>query len=118
VRPRLYDRWRQRALRRIYNDAGLRSDLAQEAGIIVAHNPSSDSFSIHLWAEGPSGRTKVPIDFDHANIGHSPAVRQALNRGDYRELMSTVDSANLQLMTGRENRNVIEELRKAAAAGF
>lgn len=36
-------------------------------------------------------------------------------RGDFHELMSTVDARYLQLMTGRENRNFIEVIRQASA---
>jgi Pre-toxin TG len=114
VRARLYDLWRKRAMNRIYRDAALRRELMDQAGIVVGRNPRTRSVSMHIRTRSASGgRTQTPIDFDHAGVGHSSAVSRALNADDYRQLLSTVDPGNLQLMTGRENRNFIEALREA-----
>jgi hypothetical protein len=117
VRQRLYSLWRNRAANRIYRDTALRQELREQAGIIVGRNAKTKSVSIHIRTKLPSGRsTQTPIDFDHSGIGHSDAVSRALREDDYRQLLSTVDPSNLQLMTGRENRNFIEALRQAERA--
>ena len=58
------------------------------------------------------GVAKVPIDFDHFRVGHAQAVERAWQSGDFRHLISTVSSDNLQLTTGPENRNFIETIRR------
>lgn len=110
VRGHLYDLWRKRALRRVHRDSMLRRELQERAGIIVGYNPKTDTYSLHIRTTAPRG---TPFDFDHAVIGHEEAVQRALATGDYRHLVSTVDSSNLQLLTARENRSFIEALRDA-----
>jgi hypothetical protein len=113
VRGRLYDRWRSRALGRIQRDASLVSDLREQAGIIIGRNQKTGTVSIHIRTKASGGgRTQTPLDFDHFHTGHAQAVTQALRDNDYRALFTTIDSANLQLITGRENRNFIEALRQ------
>jgi hypothetical protein len=114
VRERFYDLWRKRALRRIYKDEALRRALRDEAGVIVGHNPRTKNYTMHIRTRSAgASRVQTPIDFDHADIGHSEAVQRAISTGDYRFLISTVSSGNLQLLTARENRNFIEALRAA-----
>lgn len=117
VRERLYNLWRNRALRRIYRDAQLRAELREQAGIIVGRNPKTGTISLHIRTQGHGGRrVRTPIDFDHGQIRHADAVADAIRTGDFSHLVSTVASSNLQLMTGRENRNFIEALREALRA--
>jgi hypothetical protein len=114
VRDRLYALWRERAMGRIARDQALREDLGRLAGITVGQNPKTGTVSMHIRTKSTSGhRTQTPLDFDHDAMGHAQAVRQALRDDDFRLLISTVDSDNLQLLTGRENRNFIEALRTA-----
>lgn len=114
VRQRLYDAWRTRAMRRIYRDGALVRDLKEHAGIIVGRNPKTKTITIHVRTKSPTAkRVQTHLDFDHGATRHEDAVRAALRADDPRPLVSTVDSANLQLMTARENRNFIEALRKA-----
>jgi hypothetical protein len=113
---KLYKAWRKRAMRRIGKDAKLVEDLKKQAGIIVGKNRLSGNWSLHIRTKGPkAGRVQTHVDFDHATVGHSKAVEDAVRFKDARPLISTIDGANLQLMTARENRNFIEALRKAAA---
>jgi hypothetical protein len=115
VRANLFNLWRVRAMRRIYNDQKLVRDLKEKFGIIVGKNPSTNTISMHIRTKPltSGGRIQTPLDFDHATIGHTSAVAEALSTNDFRRLISTVDSSNLQLLTGRENRNFIEAIRKA-----
>jgi hypothetical protein len=115
VREKLFDAWRQRAMRRIYNDQALVRDLKEQFGIIIGKNPRTGTISMHIRTKSltSGGRVQTPLDFDHATIGHANAVAEALRTNDFRRLISTVDSSNLQLLTGRENRNFIEALREA-----
>jgi hypothetical protein len=115
VRERLYTLWRRRAMNRIYRDVALRRALREQAGIIVGRNPRTRTISFHVRTQSASrGRTQTAIDFDHAQIRHADAVSRALRTDDYRQLLSTVDPNNIQLMTARENRNFIEAIREAA----
>lgn len=117
VRSKLYSLWRQRALRRIYQDEKLRNELRDLAGVVVGYNKKTKNYTIHIRAKSTTGkRTQVPIDFDHDVIGHSEAVTKSIRTNDYKHLKSTVNSNNLQLLTGRENRNVVESLRAYARA--
>jgi hypothetical protein len=118
VRPRLFGLWRQRAMNRIYNDRALVRDLKERFGIIIGKNPKTRTITMHIRTKPltAGGRVQTPLDFDHAVRGHADAVAEALARNDFRPLISTVDSSNLQLMTGRENRNFIEAIRKAERA--
>lgn len=115
VREKLYDAWRERAMRRIYNDQALVRELKEKFGIIVGKNPKTGTISMHIRTKPltSGGRVQTPLDFDRATIGHANAVAEALATNDFRRLISTVDSSNLQLLTGRENRNFIEALRNA-----
>lgn len=116
VRDKLYDAWRKRVMRRIGNDAKLVEDLKEQAGIIVGKNRLTGSWSLHIRTKGPKAqRVQTHVDFDHATVGHRKAVEDAVRFKDARPLISTIDGANLQLMTARENRNFIEALREAAA---
>jgi hypothetical protein len=111
---RLYDPWRKRAMRRIYGDQALRRKLEEKAGIIIGRNEKTGTITMHVRTKSVTGqRVQTHIDFDHASIRHEDAVRQAIAANDFRQLTSTVNSNNLQLMTARENRNFIEAIRQA-----
>ena len=89
-------------------------ELKDEAGIIIGLNEKTGTITMHVRTKSPTAqRVQTHIDFDHANIRHADAVQSALATDDFRKLISTVSSDNLQLMTARENQEVIEEIRKA-----
>jgi Pre-toxin TG len=115
VRENLFKQWRQRAMRRIYNDRALVRDLMEKFGVVIGKNPKTGTISMHIRTKSATsgGRVQTPLDFDHATVGHANAVAEAMATNDFRRLISTVDSGNLQLLTGRENRNFIEAIRKA-----
>lgn len=114
VRNKLYEAWRKRAMRRINADTTLVRDLKEQGGIIVGRNPQTDTITMHIRTKGPNAqRLQTHVDFDHGIVRHEDAVSEALRLNDSRLLISTIDGANLQLMTARENRNFIEALRAA-----
>jgi len=85
-------------------------DLEVQAGVVFGSESGPSAFCVLVHDE--AGRFNfVSLDLDHAVIRHEDAVLRALRTNDATLLTSTVDSANLQLMTARENRFVIERLR-------
>ncbi len=116
VRTKFFDLWRRRAMRRVNNDAALRRDLQERAGIILGRPGSTNSMYLRTQVADGSTSSTV-LDIDHGVIKHEHAVAAALKPpGDYRQLISTVVTSNLQIVTARENRQVLEALRKALAA--
>lgn len=114
IREHLFDNWRDRAVRRIGGDPQLVRDLREHAGIIIARRPPSGRFSLRLRTRLPDGSmTHTWLNFDHARIGHSEAVIDAYELDDARNLLSTVSSDNLRLLTARENQVVIEAYRRS-----
>ena len=102
---------------RTFRDAALRRDFGEHAGIVIGRNAKTGTISMHIRTKSTSGqRVQTPVDFDHSRIGHVDAVARALREDDFRHLISTVDSDNLALSTGRQNRNFIEALRAAERA--
>lgn len=110
VRDRFFDLWRERFLKRVAKDPDLILDLEVQAGVVFARGTGANAFRVLVRDE--AGKLAfVGLDLDHAVIRHEDAVMRALRTNDASLLVSTVDSANLQLMTGRENQYVIEALR-------
>jgi len=112
IRKILFDPIRKAAVTRIKNDPELVRLLETEAGIFVG---AGGGPSLYLKALNQENRLiKIGLDFDHAETALANAVRAAVDTRDYRQLMSIIDPANLQLLTARETRNVIETLRRYA----
>ncbi|MBP7588525.1 MAG: hypothetical protein KBA72_11290 [Thermoanaerobaculia bacterium] len=115
IREAFFNLWRRRFVRRVAKDAGLIADLRAQTGIVFNAKPGQAGRSFSVPAIGHDGaRVFIGLDVDHAAIRHADAVDAALQARDPRLLASTVDTANLQLMTARENQQVIEVLRKDA----
>jgi len=111
LRDRFFNNWRKRFLKRVGRDEALLRDLEVHAGIVFGSEDAPSAFCVVV--RNDAGRTSlVGLDLDHAVIRHEDAVARAFQTGDASLLTSTVDSANLQLMTARENRYVIERLRE------
>lgn len=116
-RSALFGNWRQRAMRRIWNDTALRDQLREMGLTIYWRRGRSGRYvgSFRIRARRPDGaRVHIGLDVDHGVIGHSPAVREAIAHGAWQPLVTTVDSTNMQLITASENQQVIEELRRLA----
>jgi hypothetical protein len=113
MRKKLYNQWRKRFWKNVAKDPELLSKLESDVGIyyMPKHDPSfKRTFAIK--AKNPDGSTSwVGIDLDHS-VGHAQSVDAALASGNYKELVKTVESSNLQLTTPRENSVVLEGLRK------
>jgi hypothetical protein len=113
IRRQLFDPIRKAAVDRIKADPELVGLLETEAGILVSSTEGGPS--LYLRGLDHNERlVRIGLDFDHAETALSRAVRAAQESGDYRALMSIVNPDNLQLLTSRENRNVIETLRRYA----
>ena len=114
VRQHLFDLWRKRAMTQIAKDRQLVHDLREHAGIVLAKHPERQAKSLRLRGRDTAGeRVHTWLDFDHAGIRHQDAVDAALQANDPNILARTVLSSELQLVTERENRIVLEALRKA-----
>lgn len=109
MRQNLFAPWRRRALTAMYNDEALRTTLRRDASIVLEKRKGN--VTITISGITPSGRASLPVDFDHADVGHAAAVQEALRTNSYRPLLTTISRDNIQLLTGRENRNQIEPLR-------
>lgn len=112
IREKFLNRWRERFLRSVAKDTELVKDMRTQAGVIFNPNPGpkGNSFGVP-FRDANGGVSLVGLDVDHAIVGHSEAVIDALRTGDSRFLTSAVDAKNLQLLTQRENRNFIETIR-------
>jgi hypothetical protein len=95
----------------VAKDEALIRDLEVQAGIVFGSEQAPSAFSV-LVRDDAGRFSFVSLNLDHAVIRHEDAVTRALRTGDASLLTSTVDSANLELMTARENRYVIERLRE------
>ncbi len=120
IRDRLFNPWRTRAMRRIFNDRQLRANL-REAGITIHWRPNARRTgprtigSFRIRGRNLRGEIEhVTLDIDHALTRHEDAVLDAISRRSWQPLVSTVEATNMQLLTGRENRIVIEALRRQA----
>lgn len=114
IRKLLFNPIRDGAVRRIRNDPQVVRLLESEAAILVK-GAGEKGASIFMRGVRADGRiVSIRLDFDHASTALSRAVESAATTGDYRQLMSIIDPANLQLLTSRENRNVIETVRRFA----
>jgi len=81
--------------------------------VILARRPPTGRLSLRLRTRLPDGgTTHTWLNFDHARVTHSDAVIDAYESGSSRELLSTVSSDNLRLLTALENQYVIEVYRR------
>jgi hypothetical protein len=113
-REQLFDRWRDRALRRIYGDTGLRQSLNKKASIVMGNNGKTITIGIKGTQNGKD--VVIPLNVDHIT-GHAEAVKKALESGKASYLVETVAARYLQLLTGRENQAQIERLRDELREG-
>jgi hypothetical protein len=107
-REKLFNPWRDRALRRIYADTGLRQSLNKKASIVLGNNGKSITIGIKGTENGKD--VVIPLNVDHIT-GHAEAVKKALVSGKASYLVETVAARYLQLLSGRENQAQIERLR-------
>jgi protein required for attachment to host cells len=115
LRKFLFNPWRRRFLRRVAADAALVAALA-DAGIVLRQSGKKGRNAFAIPAYDRNGaNADVGLDIDHALVGHAEALTRALEENNPQHLLEIISAPNLQLMTARENRQVIEILRKDAA---